>query len=303
MLFLMSACSSIVPTSSQTAAPTAIITLNCPQIIAYGAGALQCLDTAPGVLLQALEDQQVTLPLGEIDLTFDGTIYVVDNARQALDIMVLEGTSIIGASGLTRIVREGAQMSLTLDGTFFRAVAVMDAIPLNRSIIPINRLSELSRPISLPAPIVAPVTTLAPQATLETCPIPPDWPYFYTIQRGDTLSAIAARNQVSVAEMQSINCLTDANRLAPGDELRVPSSVNASAGAEFTVVPESLSRGECAVLSWNAAQAGVVYLDGQPVAHDATQQVCPTATTRYTLLVVYADGAQLDYTASVTLRP
>jgi len=304
VLFSMSACSSIVPTITPTPTPVAITALNCPQITAYHAAALQCLDSPPGVLLQALEDQQITLQLGEIDLTFDGTVYTLDNARQELSIIVLEGRSAVGAAGMTRVVRAGAQITLLLEGESFRAVEMPSSdTPLNRNILPVGRFDELTRPISLPARIVVPANTLMPPITLEVCPIREDWPYFYTIQRGDTLSAIAARYQVSVAEMQTANCITDANRLAPDTDLRVPSGVNASAGAEFSVAPESLSRGECAMLSWNAAQAGVVYLDGQPVAHSDTQQVCPTATTRYTLLVVYADGAQMDYVAAITLRP
>lgn len=45
----------------------------------------------------------------------------------------------------------------------------------------------------------------------------------YTVQPGDTLSAIARRNGLTWQELQSLNDLANPNLIRPGDEIRVPS--------------------------------------------------------------------------------
>ncbi|MFN2382807.1 MAG: transglycosylase SLT domain-containing protein [Gemmatimonadota bacterium] len=44
---------------------------------------------------------------------------------------------------------------------------------------------------------------------------------YYTVQRGDTLSSIAARHNVSVAELMALNALRDRNRISIGQRLKV----------------------------------------------------------------------------------
>jgi membrane-bound lytic murein transglycosylase D len=46
----------------------------------------------------------------------------------------------------------------------------------------------------------------------------------YTVKRGDTLSDIAARHDVAVAELMRLNGLRDANRIRPGQTLKLPAA-------------------------------------------------------------------------------
>ena len=52
-----------------------------------------------------------------------------------------------------------------------------------------------------------------------------DWSGRYTVRSGDTLSGIASRYRVSVAELRRVNGL-DTSRIYPGNTLTVPGSAN-----------------------------------------------------------------------------
>ena len=49
-----------------------------------------------------------------------------------------------------------------------------------------------------------------------------DAPGPYTVQLGDTLSAIAVTFGVSINDLMAANGLSDANTIFPGQELRIP---------------------------------------------------------------------------------
>lgn len=55
----------------------------------------------------------------------------------------------------------------------------------------------------------------------------------YIVKKGDTLSSIAARQQVGLQELQRANKIKDANRIFPGQKLYIPSFSN----AEYQVRP------------------------------------------------------------------
>ena len=59
-----------------------------------------------------------------------------------------------------------------------------------------------------------------PSATV--CPNPPDGWVGYSVQRGDTLSDIAARSGSTVSELQRVNCLRNPRHIVPGQRLFVP---------------------------------------------------------------------------------
>ncbi|MDA1217276.1 MAG: LysM domain-containing protein, partial [Chloroflexi bacterium] len=44
----------------------------------------------------------------------------------------------------------------------------------------------------------------------------------YTVQAGDTLFAIALRNNTTTAALATLNNITDPDTLSPGDVLRIP---------------------------------------------------------------------------------
>ena len=45
----------------------------------------------------------------------------------------------------------------------------------------------------------------------------------YRIKKGDTLSAIAARNDTTVAELKKLNNIKDVNKIVAGKSLKIPS--------------------------------------------------------------------------------
>ncbi|MGH2363850.1 MAG: LysM peptidoglycan-binding domain-containing protein [Chloroflexota bacterium] len=75
-----------------------------------------------------------------------------------------------------------------------------------------------------PTPTPTAVTVPAPAGSAAPAPTSTPAPAHatYTVQKGDTLSAIAARNHTSVAEIAQLNTLTDPNKLAVGQKLILP---------------------------------------------------------------------------------
>lgn len=59
----------------------------------------------------------------------------------------------------------------------------------------------------------------------------------YTVQPGDTLSAIAARNHTTVAKLQQLNGISDPNRLSVGEKLKLAQSPAASSAVTCSVRP------------------------------------------------------------------
>ncbi len=75
-----------------------------------------------------------------------------------------------------------------------------------------------------------PVTSTLPPITLvfpatptpEPCTPRDDWTATYTIQPGDSLFGIASLYSVTTAELQTANCLSNANQIFSGTNLLVP---------------------------------------------------------------------------------
>jgi hypothetical protein len=68
--------------------------------------------------------------------------------------------------------------------------------------------------------------------------------------------------------------------------------------AEQTV----LNAGDCTVLSWSVENVNAVYLDGAPVTGQDSRQICPNATTTYTLRVIKKDGSSSDVPLTITIQ-
>ncbi len=72
------------------------------------------------------------------------------------------------------------------------------------------------------APVVAPASTIVPAAEIKplTSPTPTPASTDYFIKRGDTLSALAMKNNTTVAEITRINQITDPNKIREGQVIR-----------------------------------------------------------------------------------
>jgi LysM repeat protein len=81
-----------------------------------------------------------------------------------------------------------------------------------------------------------PVTSTLPPITLTfpdtATPLPciprADWTDRYIIQPGDTLFAIATRLGLTTGELQTANCIVDANSIFAGTPLRIPPQATAT---------------------------------------------------------------------------
>lgn len=268
----------------------------------------QCVNIPNGVLLQTQDANQHVITLESTTITFDDTLYL-DIANQSLTIAPLQGTSVISIDGITRILQAGLQIALPIDiqadNTLHINTFSSEATPFTLN-ISTNHLFQLERTIALPNPLVTPAPTTNQNNTLSNnnepdCVIPEGWSGFYTVQPGDTLSAIAQTHDVTLTELQEANCIVNINVLNPDDVLRVPQE-QIIVDVTFTASPDTLNTGDCTQLTWEADLASVVYLDGDPVSRNGTQEICPPATRTYTLLVVSPDGSQVGYTTTVTMQ-
>ena len=77
--------------------------------------------------------------------------------------------------------------------------------------------SETPRVSRVLTAVVAPSAGATPSGSEA-----PDWTGSYVVQRGDTLSAIASKYNVSVLDMQQRNHIEQANRIMTGQKLVVP---------------------------------------------------------------------------------
>jgi LysM repeat protein len=227
-------------------------------------------------------------------------------------VMVLAGTGIVGAANTTRILQTGQQTTVPIAQGLAASdspsrpepvdIGLVGGLPylmLPREITRLEPFAQATSPGSTAPPNIA-----STEESTGACPPSDGWTALYTVASGDTLSEIAAEYDVTVAELQEANCIDDPNRISPDQTLRVPPLPveDTPAGQTiFTPDRDTIPRGECTTLTWDVADASLVYYQGDPVAHSASQEVCPLTTTTYTLLVIYSDGGQTGFTASVTV--
>jgi hypothetical protein len=74
-----------------------------------------------------------------------------------------------------------------------------------------------------------------------------------------------------------------------------PITINVNGGAasiSFAADNANINAGQCTTLRWNVQNVRGVYLNNAGVAGQNAQQICPAATTAYTLRVVRNDGGE-----------
>ena len=303
LLLLVVACAPKTTPESQTDTST-LTALNCEQVTNLTDVTIQCLVVEQdGLLLQSIGETQPTLSISPSTITFDDTIYLKYQSSTLL-LAPLSGISVLGTNGATRIIQSGLQITLALDtlddGTLTIINTPSDSSPVdisipNTTLLLLNRFVDIPQPISTPTPTEIIVIELA-----LDCVIPEDWGGFYTIERGDTLSAIAQQFNLTLSELQDGNCITNANVIIPGIVLRVPGTTMAD--VTFQTQPATIQNGDCAMIEWSVDSATVVYFEGSPSSHEGAQEVCPLLDTTYTLLVISSDGNQVGYTATIVVN-
>ncbi len=286
--------------------------------VSTGLNTSTCTNAPPSaMLIQSPDNTQVTMTMNGATVTLGSTIYVTAIANNEMTIATLEGTAIVQALGISRIVQPGAQVRLRLgleDGlTVIEPPSEPEAFDINA----IRQLpfSLLERQITLPQPIdVQPAATSTnipqniapPTARASGCILRDDWTGRYVIQSGDTLFNIANRFGLTVNELQLGNCIENANIISVGQELRVPSITtqipNASptpTNANFRAGRTSIAPRECTTIRWDVDNVDSVFFQDQRTTEHNAQSVCPSQTTTYTLLIIHPNGQQIRETLTI----
>jgi hypothetical protein len=80
-----------------------------------------------------------------------------------------------------------------------------------------------------------------------------------------------------------------------------PTHTPSSPGVSFRADAYTITAGSCTWLRWDVDNVRAVYLDGQGVVGHDQRQVCPNATTTYTLRIVRLDGTDALYPITITV--
>jgi hypothetical protein len=324
-------------------------------VLSTGFGSTTCADAPESaVLLQSPSGTQVRMNLNGASVTLGSTLYITAVPNTNLTIATVTGSAQVEAFGVSRIVPPGAQVRLPLgtDNGLQVIGPPSQLEPFDLDAIRRAPFSLLPEAVQIPAPFVPgptatvtlpglPITATLPPVTI---PLPPtaiptvcvpraDWVYTYTVQPGDTLFSIAQRFGLSLAQLQTANCIVNANVIAVGQVLRVPfplpiatnTPIPAPTNTSRPLLPTSttipffptntptnpnfaadqpvINLGDCTTVRWSVQNVSAVYFNGEPTSTTNAIQVCPESSSRYILLVVYPDGTQVSYFASVTVLP
>lgn len=163
-------------------------------------------------------------------------------------------TRLLGASGLSSTVKVDApppaptQTYVVQSGDTLTSIATR----FNTTVPALQQLNGLANPDSI---MVGQKLTVPGAAA----PPPPadSWQGRYTVQPGDTLTAIASRCGTTVAELQAHNGITDPNTVWVGTTLAVPGPASGApaTGPQASAVPASTALGSTVAQLAGAEQA------------------------------------------------
>ena len=282
-------------------------------------GDLTCIESEETyALVQSGLSESPTLTLAQLTITVQGTLQIAKSADR-VSIKVLEGSSVIGIDGWTRIIQIGSLLELEIiDGIPQRPNTeprLMDAEDLDTV-----RLETLPRPIETPVPAEATPTAtrsaestesvedieILPSGTIHAtssliCEPRTDWGKTYIVEAGDVLELIAERFNTSILEISRANCLANPGRLSIGQVLRIPGdapTLTPSAIA-FRADVTTVAPGECTVLRWDIYNVQAIFIEDQETSNSDILRVCPEETSTYTLRVIYPDGSEATRTLTI----
>ncbi len=280
-------------------------------------GVIECLMFNGAIVVQS-QGEQSALHLEKTIITIDGTLHI-QAQENVIVLSLIEGSGVISAGESSKVLVEGQQTTLDLETDTLSAAAptLYDA-----QILVNAPLEELPRPLVAPTVIIEAtaiveatseviIETIA--ATATSCEVQEDWPATHTVQRGETLSRIANRYGVTLELLQQGNCLTNPDRIYPGQTLYLPPNADApthTPAATFTPSAvflradrTTLSTGECTTIRWDVDNVAEVLFEGQSVGEHDDIVVCPQENTTYTLVVTLPDETEKTYTITITIAP
>jgi hypothetical protein len=299
-----------------------------------GIGEVGCESAPPAAMLvQSPSGEQVTMTINGAQVTIASTIHIQAEAQQGLTVSTFEGRADITAFNETKSAIAGERVSMPVDVNTLTVNGPpsdpepFEIVERERSFIEV--IERQNTPADTPTPRPSP-TGAGAQAggSGSSCVVRADWTATYTIASGDTLSRIAQRAGITLDELQRGNCIDDPDRIAAGQVLRVPRSLQpdvtftprATSTQSPTGTPTSaptatnapavgnpnlradstqISSGNCTTIRWDTVSQQM-YFEGQPTRSNS-REVCPTSTTTYTLLVVDSDGNQTPYRITINV--
>lgn len=314
-LVLLSAC-----TAPPTALPTPTAdTATCGEwVVSLQESTITCLvvgESGTSRLVQSPSDTEITLSAFDATLVIAGTALIAQEESSVL-VTSLEGRSVLGAVGRTRILSTGQEAQITLEND--TATAISDSVSRDlRTVLPLP-LSSLPRPITLQIAVTETPDSMLDIPDEETCPSREGWTAVYTVQSGDVLSRIANRFDTTVVEMITGNCLANASNLQIGQRLRVPvlatpipppestAEVTDNAIASIGLRADSYDvvMGGCTILRWEAQGASAIYLDDRLLENaPSSTEVCPEETTVYAVRATFANDSESLQTVTIVVQP
>jgi hypothetical protein len=284
------------------------------------------------LLIQSPTGSQVAMKINGADVALGSTAYVTAELNKVMEFAIVEGQGIISANGVTRVVQPGAQVSIPLGGPDgLQANGAPDEPePFDVNAIQLAPLNLLDRKVTIPSPfvpgqsVISPTNTDTPTPAGEqttACVPRADWAYRYIIQRGDNLAAIALKLNMRTADLQIGNCVANPNQLVAGQALHVPRPAPTSTpmptptftpepphqqvgmmGPNLRADSNKINSGDCTTIRWDVDNIKAVYFENQPTTGHNSQQVCPTRTNTYTLLVQMLDDQRQLYPITINVE-
>lgn len=190
------------------------------------------------ILVQSPAGATTRMRFNGASVELGSTVHITAHSSGQFTLATLEGQASISAFNQTQIVLPGSQVRLPLGGADGLQAIGPPSPPEPYDLNTIQRapIVLLPNPIQLPqprAPQAAPTATPIPNAPVSTAQPPAcvpraDWQTTYSVQPRDTLFSIAQRYNLSLAELQSANCIADPNVISVGQVLRVPFVIQAT---------------------------------------------------------------------------
>jgi LysM repeat protein len=296
-------------------------------------GDIACENTPPSALvIQAPQGTQVSMNINGADVIIGSTAWLTTvNDNTSMHIATIEGIVVVSAFDEIRVITPGARIGMPMGEDLQVTGPPSPLRAFDFDAISRSPLSLLDEPVTVPDPIVPDPLLSTPSGTpalptqtpIAGCVPRADWTARYIVQSGDTLSSIAARAGVRLNDLAAGNCITNVSRINVGQVINVPfalptntpvrptntatATVTATQagmiGPNLRADATTIEYGHCTTIRWDVSNIREVYFQGQGVVGSGSQEVCPSSTTTYQLVVIQMDGTSVPFNITINVQP